>query len=179
MNKVTKTNAETFHWITDYTLDYQKTFNQIHSVSALLGYSVEKQTFEDLMGSRGNTPSNDIKFLNAGDPSTALNSNSWSEWSFLSQFGRLAYSFKDKYYFSGTLRRDGSSRLVKDKYGIFPSVSAAWRIGEEKFMDAFNWLDELKFRLSWGKVGNVLSINPYGTSVYLSLIHISEPTRPY
>ena len=168
VNKVTKTNAETFHWITDYTLDYQKTFNQIHSVSALLGYSVEKQTFEDLMGSRGNTPSNDIKFLNAGDPSTALNSNSWSEWSFLSQFGRLAYSFKDKYYFSGTLRRDGSSRLVKDKYGIFPSVSAAWRIGEEKFMDAFNWLDELKFRLSWGKVGNVLSINPYGTSVYLS-----------
>ena len=102
------------------------------------------------MGSRGNTPSNDIKFLNAGDPSTALNSNSWSEWSFLSQFGRLSYSFKDNYYLSGSLRRDGSSRLAKDKYGIFPSVSAAWRRGEEKFMDAFNWLDELKFRLSWG-----------------------------
>lgn len=168
VNKVTKTNAETFHWITDYILDYQKTFNQVHSISALLGYSVEKQTFEDLMGSRGNTPSNDITFLNAGDPSTALNSNSWSEWSFLSQFGRLAYSLKDKYYLSGTLRRDGSSRLAKDKYGIFPSVSAAWRIGEEKFMDSFDWLDELKLRLSWGTVGNVLSIDPYGTSIYLS-----------
>lgn len=168
VNKVTKTNAETFHWITDYILDYQKTFNQVHSLSAMVGYSVEKQTFEDLMGSRGNTPSNDIKFLNAGDPSTALNSNSWSEWSFLSQFGRAAYSFKDTYYLSGTLRRDGSSRLAKEKYGVFPSVSAAWRIGEEKFMDAFDWLDEWKLRLSWGKVGNVLSINPYGTSVYLS-----------
>lgn len=168
VNKVTKTNAETFHWITDYILDYQKTFNQVHSISALLGYSVEKQTFEDLMGSRGNTPSNDITFLNAGDPSTALNSNSWSEWSFLSQFGRLGYSLKDKYYLSGTLRRDGSSRLAKDKYGIFPSVSAAWRIGEEKFMDSFDWLDELKLRLSWGTVGNVLSIDPYGTSIYLS-----------
>lgn len=168
VNKITKTNAETFHWITDYIVDYQKTFNQVHSVSALLGYSVEKQTFEDLMGSRGNTPSNDITFLNAGDPSTALNSNSWSEWSFLSQFGRLAYSFKDKYYLSGTLRRDGSSRLAKDRYGIFPSLSAAWRIGEEKFMDAFEWLDELKLRLSWGTVGNVLSIDPYGTSIYLS-----------
>lgn len=168
VNKVTKTNAETFHWITDYILDYQKTFNRVHSISALLGYSVEKQTFEDLMGSRGNTPSNDITFLNAGDPSTALNSNSWSEWSFLSQFGRLAYSLKDKYYLSGTLRRDGSSRLAKDKYGIFPSVSAAWRIGEEKFMDSFDWLDELKLRLSWGTVGNVLSIAPYGTSIYLS-----------
>lgn len=168
VNKVTKTNAETFHWITDYILDYQKIFNQVHSLSAMVGYSVEKQTFEDLMGSRGNTPSNDIKFLNAGDPSTALNSNSWSEWSFLSQFGRAAYSFKDTYYLSGTLRRDGSSRLAKEKYGVFPSVSAAWRIGEEKFMDAFDWLDEWKLRLSWGKVGNVLSINPYGTSVYLS-----------
>lgn len=168
VNKVSKTNAETFHWITDYILDYQKMFHQIHSISAMVGYSVEKQTYEDLMGSRGNTPSNDIKFLNAGDPSTALNNNSWSEWSFLSQFGRLAYSFKDKYYLSGTLRRDGSSRLAKDRYGVFPSVSAAWRIGEEKFMDAFDWLDELKLRLSWGTVGNVLSIDPYGTSVYLS-----------
>lgn len=168
VNKVTKTNAETFHWITDYILDYQRIFNQVHSLSAMVGYSVEKQTFEDLMGSRGKTPSNDIVFLNAGDPSTALNSNSWSEWSFLSQFGRLAYSFKDKYYLSGTIRRDGSSRLANEKYGVFPSVSAAWRIGEETFMDTFDWLDELKLRLSWGTVGNVLSINPYGTSVYLS-----------
>lgn len=168
VNKITKTNAETFHWITDYILDYQKVFKQHHELSVMLGYSVEKQTFEDLMGSRGNTPSNQIKFLNAGDPSTALNSNSWSEWSFLSQFGRLAYSYKDKYYFNGTLRRDGSSRLAKDKYGIFPSVSAAWRLGEEKFMSDLNWLNEFKFRLSWGKVGNVLSIDPYGTSVYLT-----------
>lgn len=171
VNKVTKTNAETFHWITDYIVDYQKTFKEAHSLSALLGYSVEKQTFEDLTGSRGNTPNNDIKFLNAGDPSTALNGNSWSEWSFLSQFGRVAYSFQDKYYLSGTLRRDGSSRLAKDRYGIFPSVSAAWRLGEEKFMDAFDWIDELKLRLSWGTVGNVLSINPYGTSVYLSQLN--------
>ncbi len=168
VNKIAKTNAETFHWITDYIIDYQKVFKQVHSLSAMLGYSVEKQTYEDLMGSRGNTPSNDIKFLNAGDPSTSLNSNSWSEWSFLSQFGRVAYSYNDKYYLSGTLRRDGSSRLAKDKYGIFPSLSVAWRIGEEKFMDSFDWLDELKLRLSWGTVGNVLSINPYGTSIYLS-----------
>lgn len=168
VNEVTKTNEEIFHWITDYILDYQKTFNQVHSLSAMLGYSVEKQTYESLTGSRGNTPTNDIHFLDAGDPSTALNGNSWNEWSFLSQFGRVSYSFKDKYYVSGTLRRDGSSRLAKDKYGIFPSVSAAWRIGEEKFMDRFDWLDELKLRLSWGTVGNVLSIDPYGTSIYLS-----------
>ncbi|NDV84023.1 TonB-dependent receptor [Bacteroides sp. 51] len=168
VNRVMKKNAETFHWIIDYIIDYQKVFKQDHEISAMLGYSAEKQTFQDLMGSRGNTPSNEIHFLNAGDPSTALNDNSWTEWSFLSQFGRLSYSYKDRYYFNGVIRRDGSSRLAQDKYGIFPSVSAAWRIKEEKFMSGLEWMNELKLRLSWGKVGNVLSIDPYGTSIYLN-----------
>lgn len=168
VNKITKTNKETFHWITDFLLDYQKTFKENHSVNALLGYSLEKQTYEDLSGSRGDTPSNDIQYLDAGDPGTALNNNSFTDWSFISMFGRAGYSYKDRYYLSGTLRRDGTSRLVNNKYGGFPSVSAAWRIGDEVFMDKFDWLNELKLRASWGKVGNVLSISPYGTAIYLS-----------
>lgn len=168
VNKITKTNRETFHWITDFLLDYQKTFKEVHAVNALLGYSLEKQTYEDLSGSRGDTPSNDIHYLDAGDPGTALNSNSFTDWSFVSMFGRAGYSYKDKYYLSGTIRRDGTSRLVKNKHGVFPSVSAAWRIGDEAFMNKFDWLSELKLRASWGKVGNVLSISPYGTAIYLS-----------
>lgn len=167
-NKIKKTNGETFHWITDYTLDYHTTIADIHNISALLGYSAEKQTYENMWASRGNTPNNSIQFLDAGDPSTSLNGNSWTEWSFVSQFGRIAYSLMDKYYLSGTVRRDGSSRLAKSRYGIFPSLSLAWRIGEERFMDRFDWLDEMKIRASIGKVGNVLSIMPYGTSDYLS-----------
>ncbi|KAA6342208.1 TonB-dependent receptor SusC [termite gut metagenome] len=168
VNQITKTNSETLHWITDFLLDYNKTFGQDHSVNALLGYSLEEQTYENLMGRRGNTPSNDIRYLTAGDPGTALNDNTFEEWAFLSVFGRAGYSYKDKYIFSGTLRRDGTSRLVGEKYGVFPSVSAAWRIREESFMQQFNWLNELKLRASWGTVGNVLSIAPYGTATYLS-----------
>ncbi len=168
VNKLTKGSSETFHWITDYVLNYDRTFAQMHHLSAMLGYSAEKQTHESLTAARGGTPSNSIKYLDAGDPSTATNKNSITEWSFLSQFGRLSYSFNDRYYLNATLRRDGSSRLAGNRYGVFPSVSAAWRIAEESFLDSVEWLDELKLRASWGVVGNVLSIGTYGTSSYLS-----------
>lgn len=168
VNKVTKGSTDTLHWITDYVLNYDETFGGVHHLSAMLGYSAEKQTYESLSAARGGTPSNGIIYLDAGDPSTATNNNSVSEWSFLSQFGRLSYSYKDRYYLNGTVRRDGTSRLANNRYGVFPSVSVAWRIGEESFMDSADWIDELKLRASWGMVGNVLSIGTYGTSVYLS-----------
>ncbi|GHT14316.1 SusC/RagA family TonB-linked outer membrane protein [Bacteroidia bacterium] len=166
-NQVTKTNNETLHWIGDFLLDYNKTFGN-HSVNALLGYSLEEQTYENLQGVRKGTPSNDIRYLAAGDPSTATNNNEYEEWAFLSVFGRVGYSYKDKYILSGTLRRDGTSRLVGQKYGVFPSVSAAWRIREEAFMQQVGWLNELKLRGSWGIVGNVLAIDPYGTATNLT-----------
>jgi hypothetical protein len=78
------------------------------------------------MGKRGGTPNNDIRYLNAGDPTTELNDNTFSDWSLISTFGRLSYSFEDKYVLSGVVRRDGTSRLASGhKYGTFPSVSAA------------------------------------------------------
>ena len=168
VNKLTKESTETLHWITDYILDYNKTFKGGHNLSAMLGYSVEKNNYENLKGERGNTPNNSIQYLNAGDPSTALNNNGTEDWGFISQFGRVAYSYKDRYYINATVRRDGTSRLANNRYGIFPSVSAAWRLAEEDFLSSADWLDELKVRLSWGEVGNVLSVSAYGTSVYLS-----------
>lgn len=166
-NQLIKRSNDTLHWIMDYILDYQKQFGH-HSVSALLGYSAEKNEYESLNASRGNTPSNSILYLDAGDPSTALNGNAFTEWAFLSQFGRVAYSYKDKYYLNATVRRDGTSRLSGNRYGVFPSVSAAWRLGEERFLDGAGWLDELKIRASVGEVGNVQSISAYGTAFYLS-----------
>jgi len=164
INFVSKDNRETLHWITDYLLDFKRTFGTVHDVSALLGYSLEEQTYESLFASRTGTPNNAIRFLNAGDPASQLNTNSYSDWAFASLFGRIGYTYSNKYIFSGTVRRDGTSRLSKEKgYGIFPSVSFAWRVGQEKFMDSVSWLDELKLRVSWGLTGNVLSVGPYGT----------------
>jgi TonB-linked SusC/RagA family outer membrane protein len=169
VNLIQKENMQTIHWIGDFLLDYNKTFFEKHTISVLLGYSLEEQTYENLMGKRGGTPNNEIRYLDAGDPLTSLNANSFSDWSFLSTFGRLSYSFKDKYYLSGVVRRDGTSRLASgNKFGTFPSVSAAWRLTKENFMSNIKWLNELKLRASYGTIGNILSIDTYGTTSTLS-----------
>ena len=79
----------------------------------------------------------------------------------LSTFIKADYTFKDKYLLSATLRRDGCSKFSESqRYGVFPSFSAGWRIGDEPFLDGFNWISDLKIRGSWGKTGNQFSISP-------------------
>ena len=78
-----------------------------------------------------------------------------------SQFAKADYAFNDKYLLSATVRRDGSSRFGPDKrFGIFPSFAAGWRISREKFMNDVKWVDDLKIRGSWGKLGNQANVNP-------------------
>jgi len=73
----------------------------------------------------------------------------------VSYFGKINYTFNDRYLLGLTLRYDGSSRFGKNsRYGTFPSVSAGWRINEEKFMKGLSWIDNLKLRASWGQTGN-------------------------
>jgi len=77
------------------------------------------------------------------------------EWAMQSYFGRINLGWEDKYLFEANLRRDGSSRFLKDhRWGTFPSFSAAWRISEEEFMESLSWLDNLKIRASYGSLGN-------------------------
>ncbi len=79
----------------------------------------------------------------------------------LSAFIKADYAFKDKYLLSATLRRDGCSKFSESqRYGIFPSFSAGWRIGDEPFLDGLNWISDLKIRGSWGKTGNQFSLSP-------------------
>ncbi len=168
-NLVEKRNTQTLHWTTDFLLNYHKTFGADHRVKAIAGYSIEENTYEYLSARRNDTPNNSIQFLNAGDPSTQLNENGFSDWAFASLFGRLNYTYKNKYLLTATIRRDGTSRLAEEKrYGIFPSVSIAWRITEENFMSDISFIDDLKIRASLGSVGNVLSIGPYGTIAALN-----------
>jgi hypothetical protein len=86
----------------------------------------------------------------------------------LSFFGRVNYSYNDKYLLTASLRADGSSVLAEDhKWGYFPSVAAAWRIKQESFLENTDWLDNLKIRASWGLTGNA-AVDPYGTLTVLS-----------
>ncbi|SHE58278.1 TonB-linked outer membrane protein, SusC/RagA family [Fodinibius roseus] len=168
-NALSKDNRETLHWVTDFLLEYDKSFGEDHQLSGMLGYSVEEQTYERLYSSGQGTPTNEIRYLNAADPTSITSNNSFSDWAFKSQFGRIGYTYKDKYTLGATVRRDGTSRLDEaNRYGIFPSVSAAWRMGEEQFLESVDWLNEFKLRVSWGTVGNVLSIGTYGTQASLT-----------
>ena len=91
-------------------------------------------------------------------------------------FGKLNYNFADRYMASLTLRRDGSSRFGKEnRYATFPSVSAGWRINNEKFMKGTNsWLDDLKLRASWGQTGNQEISNLARYTVYVSNYGVNE-----
>ena len=101
-------------------------------------------------------PFKDVNYitLNTGLRSIA-NSDGNSAYSLFSIFGRVNYTFADKYMFEAVVRRDGSSRFGTEKYGVFPAFSAGWRISEEDFMARQKaWLNELKLRLGYGVVGN-------------------------
>lgn len=168
INSVTKRFRETIHWIGDFLVNYEKTFYKDHDVKLLLGYSMEENRYEYLTGTRTGTPNNDIRYLDAGDPTSQLNTNGYEDWAFMSVFGRLNYTYRDKYLFTGTLRRDGTSRLGEGhRFGVFPSGSVAWRVSEEGFLKDVGFINDLKIRASYGVLGNALSVGLYGTNASL------------
>lgn len=137
-----------------------------HYFKLLVGTSVEQSSNKGLDGGRNTFPNNFLYELGAGDKSTASN-NSWlEEYALQSFFGRLNYSFNDKYLFEANLRYDGSSRFAKGhRWGLFPSVSAGWRITEENFWKSSSLsqvFENLKLRVSYGVLGNQnIGLYPY------------------
>lgn len=129
-----------------------------HAFKVLVGTSVEQSSNKSLNGGRNTFPNNYLYELSSGDTSTSSNGSSLSEYALVSYFGRVNYSWKDRYLLEGNVRYDGSSRFHKDnRWGFFPSVSAGWRISEETFWKE-NRIGEiftnLKFRASYGVLGN-------------------------
>jgi TonB-linked SusC/RagA family outer membrane protein len=138
------------------TLNFSKTFNEVHTLNLLAGTEYISNYNRQLGGNRTGYFTNDVnyRFLTNGNPYTQTN-YSFAGISELSSFiGSANYQFKNKYYFTATLRNDGSSVFEPaNRYGWFPSVSAAWRVTQEKFLHQSNWLTDLKLRASWGKSG--------------------------
>lgn len=133
---------------------YEKDYGD-HNVSALAGYSQIESKYEFLDAYRDRFPTNGLFELNAGSSENQKNWGGASEWGLVSYFGRLQYDYLGKYLFEANVRYDGSSRFDEgNKFGIFPSFSAGWRISEESFLDDADWLYNLKLRASWGELGN-------------------------
>ncbi len=157
------THYNTDYWVFDNYLTYTETFGR-HSISAMAGTSAEKNRYEEVSAIKKGMVNNDKsqQIINAGtkDPSAG----GWlSVASLNSYFGRVFYSFDNKYLITGNIRWDGSSRFPKDnRWGVFPSASAGWNFSEESFMRSFDWLSQGKLRAGWGQIGN----QEIGNAVY-------------
>lgn len=136
------------------TLDYKKTIG-IHDFSAIFGAEQIIHKDDQFNASRSLFYSNDLQELPLGDPTTRDNSSGSSDWALQSLYGRVSYSLLSRYLFEANIRYDGSSRFSSGRrYGTFPSFSAGWRLSEEEFMKKLTFVDNLKLRASWGKLGN-------------------------
>lgn len=157
------------NWTWTNTLEYSLITGQ-HNFKAIAGSEAYNDDYWYMAGNRSEFPFKDVNYLtlNTGLRSIA-NSDSYSQYSLFSLFGRLNYTFSDKYLLEAVVRRDGSSRFGNTKYGIFPAFSVGWRISEETFMaSAKSWLNELKLRAGYGVVGNdrMGNYNPYTQFAY-------------
>lgn len=141
-----------------------------HNIHVLLGYSQESYRYDMLQGYRDNFPSNTLYELNAGSASNQQATGKAEEWALRSGFGRVTYNFNERYLLEVNARYDGSSRFPKDnRFGLFPSLSAGWRLSEEEFFHV-KWIDELKLRGSVGKLGNQnIGVYPYQQMITLGM----------
>lgn len=151
--------ATQLEWTWTNTLNYVQSFGGNHNINALVGYEAidyKRNSMNASMAGYVTTDMNAWYIRDAlGDPSTK-NVNSYGGISSLvSMFAKLDYNFASRYYLSGTIRRDGSSKFgPNNRYGIFPAFSAGWRISEESFMSNLSWLSDLRLRGGWGVTGN-------------------------
>ncbi|WP_229239672.1 SusC/RagA family TonB-linked outer membrane protein [Echinicola soli] len=156
------------NYLMELTTTYDKTFED-HHLTALAGVTTQKFSMSNTTSHGKSFPSDatGTDNIGLGDP-TQFNINSFKATNrLLSYLGRVNYTLKDKYLFTGTLRIDGSSRFGENnKYGYFPSGAFAWKVKEESFMQDLEALSTFKFRASWGQtgnqeIGNYLSISTF------------------
>ncbi len=135
-------------------LNYTKKINS-HNLAALAGFEAIEHNAYYLQAARKNIYSPDYAEINTGDAETKDNKGYREDWALMSYFGRINYDYNQRYLLEANFRYDGSSRFAKgNKWGFFPSFSAAWRISEEGFLAGTDFLDNLKLRASWGELGN-------------------------
>ena len=148
-------------------LNYDKTFNKIHRIGAMVGYSYLDYSFETLKAERRKFDTDDFLWNNLGagqDNRLEDVASSKSQAKLISFFARANYTLKDRYMLTATIRRDGSSRFgTNHKWGTFPSAAFAWRVNQENFLKDVSWIDNLKLRVSYGIVGNQNGIGNYTT----------------
>jgi len=161
INLLTKGREQYFNWNMSNYLTYNEVFGEIHDVELTAGIETSvKGPREKLTIARKNVNSNSNYWSLKGDNDYETNITSYqdevfNETKLASYFGRFQYKLMDKYLFTGTIRRDGSSNFGKDyRWGNFPAFGLGWVITKEKFMEDVKVINLLKLRGGWGRLGN-------------------------
>ncbi|MFB6197937.1 MAG: TonB-dependent receptor domain-containing protein, partial [Halobacteriaceae archaeon] len=146
-SEITSTN-----WSSETTLTYNETFGA-HSFELLAGTTIQEDVTDISIFNATDFPDDLVREFEAAQ--TVNGTTAQQEWSLLSGFGRLIYDYDDKYLLTLSNRADGSSRFGENnRWGVFPSGSAGWRLSDEPFMSGVDWLDNLLLRVGYGLTGN-------------------------
>lgn len=152
-NTLSNTNTTFKRQLFENILTYDKSLGR-STLGVLLGHTAQYERNDYMFASRQNFPNNELHELDAGSQNPQVGGNAY-EVALQSFFGRVNYSFDDKYLLEANVRYDGSSRMPEaERYGLFPSVSAGWVISNEDFLRENSLLSFLKARASWGTLGN-------------------------
>jgi len=159
-----------WYWNWNELLEYNKQFGK-HNVNLMVSHEAQESEYQALSAGRTGFLTNDVFDVNAGDPLTATNGGGTYPWSMESYLGRLNYNYDNRYLLTATFRTDGSPNFgSENRWGNFPSLSAAWRISQEKFFNV-SWISELKLRFETGLTGNQGS----GSGIYAPMATGATP----
>ncbi len=167
LSRLNKNSNYNFTWLWENTLNFKKDFGK-HSIDAIAGYTMQNTTSDGFSLSGANLirdaknfwyiqpsyiydPANNVNTINSIMEQVDLN----QYYSMISMLFRVNYVYNKKYILTATFRSDGSSKFGENnRYATFPSFALGWNISQENFMQNINWLNKLKVRASWGKLGN-------------------------
>jgi TonB-linked SusC/RagA family outer membrane protein len=172
-SQLTVSRNETRNWIVENTLTYERRFDK-HSVKALIGQGAQEYKFYTITGTAQDVPEGPgLNYLSLGTDSTNHVTDGGSLDRVSSYFGRINYSYADKYLLNASYRADGTSKFAHS-WGYFPSVGAGWVITNEDFMKDQKIFNNLKLRGSWGQIGNL------SVPANLSVLKVTQdPTLVY
>ncbi|MBW3468700.1 SusC/RagA family TonB-linked outer membrane protein [Arthrospiribacter ruber] len=152
--RATAANDWRTRFITTHTVNWNKTFNNVHNLAVLGGFEYVSETREGLNGEAIGFPTFQFRYIDSGATPEFVG-GFWTGYRRQGVFANANYNYKEKYLFTATARYDGSSRFgANTQYGIFPSVRAGWNIAMEDFLKDSEIITDLKLRASWGRAGN-------------------------
>ncbi len=172
---LSETASTDMTWLIENTLSYSAVIND-HSISAVVGQTAQKSTTDWITAIGREFANEQLQVINGSKSDLRQASGTKGDYALASYLARVNYAYKERYLFSASIRRDGSSNFgPNNKWGNFPSVSAGWNISEEAFMDNIAFVNSLKIRASWGQLGN----DAIGSFGYLNTIRSGTGSDNY